>query len=121
MTDLLKMGSEFLAKKRTDFMTTVAVYSRGAAFVAINLTKGKSDFGIIDQEQGFEVESRMADFIGMSADLILSGAVIKPAVGDIITMDDIQYEVLNAPDGLCWRYIGQFETEIRIHTKRITA
>jgi hypothetical protein len=123
MSNTLKTASQWLHDKRKTFMSETAVYTRGLVSIpSIYVTKGKTDFQVVEGDSSMPVEGRLEDFIIHAADLIISGAVVRPLRGDKITLAGIVYEVLDMDGGCgCWKWEDQFNEEIRIHTKRTAA
>lgn len=96
-------------------------FRRGADSVSITATVGATPF-IDEAQDGYTIQWESRDFILSSADLILSGDVVQPQVGDVfeqtIGSDVCTFLVVAPINGQCFRYADAARQTIRIHTKQ---
>ena len=117
--NLLKTGSQFLEAQRKLHMTDEVTYRRGIHSVTLQATQGKSDYTAYD-DNGFEVQSQVTDFLITTADLILNSAMALPEMDDKIVTGLGTFAVLHLGDAGCWRYSDPYGATLRVHTKLIT-
>lgn len=127
MTDLLRIGSDWLEDQRTKHLSRMVIYQRGVTGAGeltaeVAATIGKTEF---DVENGHGVLERIEsrDFLILVADLVLDGQATPPKQGDFVneTNGNVThvYEVL-APGGAPhFRYADPYRKTYRIHTKLI--
>jgi len=123
-TDTLRAGADWLANKRTAFMSHAVTYSRGGDSVSLSTTVGKTEFEQTD-EYGVMMRIEARDFLMLASDLILGGTETEPRSGDRITETDAAsgktfvYEVLSLPGQPPFRYSGAGHNTLRVHTKLV--
>ena len=114
MTDLLRLGSQWLQQQRTAHMTSPVEFCRaGLEPKPVQATIGKTDFELAD-DYGATIEAHMIDFLINADDLGL-----EPQPGDVIVSDSRKYEVMNLGDEGCWRWSDPYRQTYRVHTKDI--
>lgn len=123
MADLLKTGTEWLEQKRSAHMAQTVTYQRGSDFVEVSATVGRTLFQV-EREGGIVEQWESRDFIVATADLVLSGLTVLPAVGDRILEVggalQFTYQVLGPnPSEPPFRYSDSYRMALRIHTKLI--
>ena len=116
MPDMLKQGLAWLARQRTDHMTSEVTYQRASQSpVTLQATFGRTEYDVADQT-GASIRTQVVDFLILAEDL---GGLYPPQRGDIVITDEQQYEVLDLlGDGL-WRWSDPYHNTLRIHTKDI--
>ena len=118
--NMLRNGVTWLnATAKASLSDTVTYRRGGIALVGLQATPGQNDFAI-DGALGVRIESDNQDWIVTASDLILSGAVILPQRGDVISFSSgASYEV-QSPDGQTQPYsLDSTGLRLRIHCKRI--
>ena len=102
----------------------LVVYSRGAATLSgLSGTFGKSEFAAVGGD-GYSLEMIIEDFVLDTADLILEGVTIKPAVRDRIVRtlpsgDTVTYEVFQPNSATKPYRLSAQDLRMRIHLKRV--
>ncbi len=122
MSDLLRLGQAWLAKKLSQFASREIIYRRDDKLVIlqamIGKTKGEQDVG-----DGLVLETEIRDYLIDTKDLVIDGERTLPERGDqIIEIDDglrFIYEVLPVGNQKAWRYSDPYRLKLRIHTKLI--
>jgi hypothetical protein len=119
MSNLLKRGSEFLSAQRTASMSEAVVYRRGEAEITPNATLGRTEYEVIGESIGVDIES--VDFIIRAEDLDFGSGATEPAEGDEIDWekDGATYTHIVRRDasGKHWKHADEFKNDLRIHTK----
>lgn len=119
MPDMLKQGLAWLARQRTDHMTSEVMYQRaGQSPVTLQATFGKTEFDVTDNASGggASIRAHVVDFLMLAEDL---SVLYPPQRGDIIIADRQQYEVLDLMGDGFWRWSDPYHNTLRIHTKDI--
>lgn len=92
---------------------TVSLFREGAAAMSdIPAKEGNSSFRFVD-DYGVSVFYRAKDFIVRTSDL----GDWRPKIGDEVHIGGKVYLVSVPNNEPCWRYRGNDEEQIRIHTK----
>ncbi len=122
MADLLRQGATWLDGQRHAHLTQTVRYQRGADFVELAATIGRTEFEQAD-EYGVLHRIEARDYIIRAADLVLGGETVLPKAGDQICESESGvtqvYEVM-APGGEPpWRYSDPYRVALRIHTKHV--
>ncbi len=122
MTDLLSGGAGWLTDQLQQHVSTPAIYWRGTSAVAINLTRGRSEYQSTDDYGNLVTESTDVTFICARAELNLNGTIINPIAGDrieiVVDRRKLTYEVM--PMGNLKAYKNDAHSEmVRIHTKLV--
>ena len=122
MTDLLQVGSDWLADQLKSHASRSVTYSRGAQSVAVNATIGKTEFEIEDDAGVVQrIESR--DFLIQAADLLLGGSITLPVAGDQIRetqgSNTFVYEVMAPGNEPPYQFSDPYRKLLRIHTKHV--
>jgi len=122
MPDLLKTGSEWLERKRTEHATRTVTYVRGAESVEVAASIGRTVFRL-DKGYGVTEHVEARDYLVLTDDLGLGGAPEFPQAGDRIHEaegdKDFIYEVMAPGNEPCWRYSDPYKQALRIHTKHV--
>jgi len=115
--DMLHRASDWLNGRRAENLSETVVlqyYSDGEKDgdpVTLTATRGRSLFRAEDRF-GVTIRVHSTDFIVIAADLTRF-----PAKGDEIIADGRVFEVLAPNDEPVWRWSGNYQEAIRIHTK----
>jgi hypothetical protein len=122
VADLLRQGAAWLDGQRHTRLTQTMRYLRGADFVELAATIGRTEFEQAD-EYGVLHRIEARDYIIRAADLVLGGETVLPKAGDQIRETEGAvthiYEVM-APGGEPpWRYSDPYRVALRIHTKHV--
>ncbi|HBR20296.1 MAG: hypothetical protein UV78_C0006G0023 [Parcubacteria group bacterium GW2011_GWA2_43_17] len=120
MANILKTGAQWLSDMRIKHISETVTYSRGVITVQVLGTRGVTKFEVAD-ESGMSVYGQIADWIILTADLVLGGILIEPKKGDRIIAQDKTFEVVFLSGDGCWRYSDPHQITMRIHTKEISA
>lgn len=122
MSNLMRMGAEFLSEKRHDHTTESVTYKRGAFSVDLSATIGSTD-SLDNQVEGVVVDTDRVDFIIRVADLVIDGSNTLPRDGDEIVFtngDETRtYQVKPDDQDECYRDCDEFGFDIRVHTTRL--
>ena len=116
---MLDIGATHLAKQRTLFMSSpVTIQRNGETDIAINATKGVSDFSYVD-EYGVDVLSQSKDYIVLASDVTFANPLPKQndIIVEVIEGYTIESEVLSFGNEPHYRFTDSFKKEIRIHTR----
>jgi cytidylate kinase len=123
MADMMKDAMLWLEAQRTEHMTRLVTYQRGAASVVVSATIGRTTFEV-DRTLGIHEEIQSRDYLINAEDLVLDGNQVEPAAGDrIVELDGTKqftYE-LSSPLGNepAWRYSDDYRLTVRCHTKLV--
>ena len=103
-------------------MTRPVIYLRGASFVEVSATVGRTTFEQSDEFGGIQrLESR--DFLIRTGELIRDSEVVLPQAGDRIreTVGNqaFVYEVMAPGSEPPFRYSDPYRKALRIHTKHV--
>ncbi|MCC7407479.1 MAG: hypothetical protein IT442_05370 [Phycisphaeraceae bacterium] len=122
MTDLLALGAAWLDQMRLAHLSQLVTYERGTDSVELAATLGTTSYEVTD-DTGTTVRAQGMDFIVSSGDLMLSGQVAAPRVGDRIrlTQGTTQrvFEVLDLAGSGHYRPCDPTGQMLRIHAKQI--
>jgi len=115
--DMLHRASDWLNSRRAEGLSETVVlqyYSDGekdGSPVTLTATRGRSLFRAEDRF-GVTIRVHSTDFIFLAADLTRF-----PAKGDEIIADGRVFEVLAPNNEPVWRWSGNYNEAIRVHTK----
>lgn len=115
--DMLRSASDWLNSRRTEMLSETVMlqhYSDGEKDgepEVLSATRGRSLFKAEDR-YGVTIRVHSTDFIVVAANLAKF-----PAKGDEIIADGRVFEVLAPNDEPVWRWSGNYQEAIRIHTK----
>ena len=123
MSDLLQVGSDWLAGQLKTHASRPVVYRRGTHAVTVQATVGRTLLKLDDGYGGVRMEWTDRDFLIHAADLVLGGSPTLPERGDVIRETQsgkvFVYEVM-APGGEPpWRWSDVYRKVLRIHTKQV--
>ncbi len=122
MTDLLRIGQNWLAGKLKTHASQSVTYKRDSAETELQATIGRSTYQQDDGE-GIITRSQVRDFLIDASDLVSSSIGSLPRRGDRIHQSDgentIVYEVMSLGGEPPWRFSDPFRLKLRIHTKQI--
>lgn len=122
MTNLLQIGTSWLADQMKTHASIDVTYERGAEQVSVKATVGKTEFEL-DDGSGVIVRVQSRDYLIQAADLVLGGVETLPAAGDLIRETQgaktFVYEVMTPGDEPHYRYSDPFRKLLRIHTKHV--
>jgi hypothetical protein len=117
--DLLAAAEQWLADVHKASVSQTVSYQRGAETVSIQATAGQSDSASVDRS-GMQIAYTGQQWLIQASDLVLSGSVTKPLVGDLITHGGVVYRVAAESSGdRPWQTSGANGTVIRVFTKRV--
>ena len=111
--DYMKEGMQWLARVRAGWRTQEVAYKQGESSYTVHASPGISKYEK-STVGGVTIESSMWDFLINADDF---PAEFEPEPGDVLTMDDKQYEITNFGDDGCFRYCDPYHTTLRIHTR----
>lgn len=115
MVDLFANGLEWLRQQMRDHLSTEITYTPvNASGVTVSATLGRSDREVIN-DLGLVERYEARDFIISPASI--SGL---PQVGDTISHNGQTYKVLPMGDEPHYIFTDPYETQIRVHTKRVS-
>ena len=114
MTNMLNNGLDWLEQNLLGFCSSPVGYKRDSEVLTVDAVFGKTDYEVNDAN-GITVGNFVWDFL-MDAEAL----GLKPAVGDIIVLNEKQYEVSNLSGQGCWRWTGPNQKTYRIHTQEIS-
>ena len=121
---MLYDGIVWLNGQRVDHLSEIVVYTRlGYNPTSLAASIGKTTREILD-ESGQTIEATSIDFLVSSASLILDGSVMKPQIGDLITVTEPngatkQFEVLDLTGQGHYSWSDPRGLVTRIHTKLV--
>jgi hypothetical protein len=123
MTDLLRLGQEWLANQLKTHASRTVIYGRGANQTSVTAIIGRTLLKLEDGYGGVHMQWTDRDFLIPPDELVLNGSQVIPERGDTIRETDngkiYVYEV-NAPGGEpTWRWSDPHRKLLRIHTKQI--
>jgi len=122
VADLLQQASDWLEEKRTQHVSRVVSYARGAQSVDLPATIGKTTFEV-DDGCGVLVRHESRDFLVLAANLKFADTPTLPQRGDRIRETQggtvLVYEVTAPGNEPCWRYSDPYRKTLRIHSKQI--
>ncbi|MCC7350211.1 MAG: hypothetical protein IT446_06545 [Phycisphaerales bacterium] len=118
MADLLRTGSNWLERMRTEHAASEVEYHRPPDAKVVLATFGRTEYEL-ENESGLRTGAMAADFLILADDV--ASPFGHPRPGDWIVADGRRYEVMNLGSGGCWRYSDPFRQTCRIHTKEIGA
>ena len=113
--NMMRSGLAWLNRQRDAFCAETVEYIHYEGeipfAVRLNATRGRT---IFRAEDGYGIVTRVqsVDFIVSASDLVM-----MPEKGDEIVFDGLRYEVLAPNNEPVWRYSGNGEEMVRIHTK----
>ncbi len=113
MSNLLNNGLDWLEQKLLGFCSSPVAYRRNSQTVTVNAVFGKTDYEV-DNESGLRVGSFVWDFVIDAESLGLT-----PEIGDIVVVNNKQFEVMALSGQGCWRWTGPNQKTVRIHTQEI--
>jgi hypothetical protein len=115
--NLLRFGSEWLAKQMGQHTSQCVTYSRGAVTLKIDATRGTSTFDSQDIDGAIHrVDTQ--DFLITDVDKFLA-RFGEPKDGDQIHDGTTEFRVLSPGSEKPYRYSGQHRTVLRIHSKQL--
>jgi hypothetical protein len=128
MSNLLKIGAEYLAGELAAHAAETVTYTRSVAAppeeplpdltADIPAVVGRSEFDI-QQSDGLLLHTNTVDFIIRVEDLVLDETATEPVHGDRITYDGEVYELMPIAGENGWRYTDEHRYAYRIHTKHV--
>jgi len=110
---MLNQGLDWLEQRLLGFCSSPVEYRRDSNTQTVDAVFGKTDIEVEDHT-GITVSSFVWDFL---IDAQTLG--FEPDVGDLIVVNERQYEVMNLSGQGCWRWTGPNRKTYRIHTKDI--
>ena len=113
MTNLLNNGLDWLEQNLLGFCSSPVDYRRDEQSQTLDAVFGKTDYQV-STESGIEVGAFIWDFLIDAESLGLT-----PEVGDLIVVNNKQFEVMNLSGQGCWRWTGPNQKTMRIHTQEI--
>ncbi len=97
MPDMLANGAGWITEQLQQNVSTPAIYRRDTSAVAIDFTRGRSEYQAFDDMGNLVTEVTDATFICGRDKLILNGTIVNPEAGDRIEIKDgrrtLTYEV----------------------------
>jgi hypothetical protein len=122
MPDLLRTGSDWLARQLKAHCSRTVIYRRGEQLVSVVAVIGRSQFEAVS-EDGIVTRFESRDFLIATLDLVLNGTKIEPRRGDRVVEEANgqvhEYEVSAPEQENVYRYCDPFRELMRIHTKRV--
>ena len=119
MADLINGALQWLDGMRHKHATRPVTYSRGPDSITIQATVGRSVFQVLSSEGAVGTVERR-DYIVRAADLVFSGAVTLPQVGDrvreTVGTQVQEYEVVETGQEPHYRKVDPAGTALRVHT-----
>jgi hypothetical protein len=113
MTNMLNSGLDWLEQRLMGFCSSPVEYRRDSDTLTVDAVFGKTDIEVDDQT-GITVSSFVWDFL-IDAETL----AMEPEVGDLIVVNERQFEVMKLAGQGCWRWTGPNRKTYRIHTKQI--
>ena len=113
MSNLLNNGLDWLEQRLLGFCSSPVEYRREAQSQTVDAVYGKTDFEVEDNN-GISVSSFIWDFL-----IDAQGLGLEPESGDIIVVNERQFEVMKLSGQGCWRWTGPNRRTYRIHTKDV--
>ena len=120
MSNILKTGEQWLSDMRKAHMSETITYKRGVTTLQVLGTRGVTKFEVAD-ESGMSVYSQIADWLILTADLVVGNIQIEPKLGDRIIAGGKTFEVVFLSGDGCWRYSDPHQITMRVHTKEVAA
>ncbi len=122
MTDLLRVGSDWLEGRRHDYAARAVTYRRGATSVELAATVGRTEYDV-DTGHGIVERYESRDYLLRTADLVLAGESTTPEAGDrieeVIADQTVVYGVMAPAGEPVWAYSDPGRLTMRVHTKQI--
>ena len=122
MADLLDRASAWLDGMRVKHASRTVTYQRASQSVGVAAGVGRTLFQV-DNGSGVLETFESRDFLILTSDLVLGGAVVLPKAGDRIREGQggatYVYEVLAPGSEPCWRYSDPYRRTLRIHSKQL--
>ena len=119
---MLESAVGWLGDMRSQHLSRAVIYARGAESVELSATLGDTRYELTD-DAGATVQAKATDFIVAADELVLSGAVTKPQIGDRIRLSAgakvLVFEVLDLAGAGHYRPADPFGKALRIHAKQI--
>jgi hypothetical protein len=125
MPDMLASGSAWLDTVCKEQISQTIVIEHGAATSGnVSATVGATLVGF-DLGNGIVQSWQTTDFLIKADDFVVGSVETLPCLGmrinRTISGNDVQFEVLNADDGRCYRYSDDAtRTMLRVHTREIS-
>lgn len=122
MADMLKTATDWLSATLGESAARTIAYTRASASVTIATAQVGRTFFRLNDAGGVRMQYGDRDYILPAAELILSGAVTVPKIGDRISdsVDGKTYEV-RAPQGEpAYRPSDPTGTDWRIHCVKVS-
>lgn len=124
MANMLATGTARLQTLLQRHAATPITYWRGRKSVAFSATKGTTaytedlgDIGVTQHELGDYIFP-----VSLLQTLEVSSSIIEPRAGDVIVESDgSRFEVLSFGGDQPFRYSDPARTQLRVHTKRVSA
>ena len=122
--DLLRKGSNWLARTQGRYATLCVSYGRASSSVTVRAQPGRSEFDLQDQQDGFLTRAQSRDYLIDPCELVLDGVPTEPRSGDRIVETDRDgnqwtYEVRDVAGHPCWRWADEYRNRYRIHVKYV--
>jgi len=121
VTDLLDIGSKWLADQRAASAASLVSYQRGEQSIQLSATPGKP-IAVMSQSavsMAFIEDYTARDWLVSSADMMLDGEQIEPQPGDKIVAGNVTWIVGAEANEKCWRFSDPYGYSMRIHTKQV--
>ena len=120
--NLLEQGSNWLEKKRHDYLSSPVNFVRGGESIPVNATLGRTEFDV-SVDMGITEKYETRDFLVRREDLVILGERVNPKRGDRfhyhIEGQVFIYEVMAPGKEPVYRESDLFKKTLRIHTKLI--
>lgn len=113
MSNLLNNGLDWLEQNLLEHCSGSVEYQRDEQTLTVDAVFGKTDYEV-DDAAGMRVGSFMWDFLIDAESLGMT-----PEVGDLIIVNDRQFELMKLSGQGCWRWTGPNQKTYRIHTREI--
>lgn len=114
--NMLRTASLWLEQQRNQFLSEKIIYRHlglNSVTIEVNAVCGRTIFRT-ENEYGVTIRVFSRDFIISAEEL-----TFIPEKGDEIIYNGLRFEVLAPGDEPVWRWSGNDETALRIHTKEI--
>ena len=123
MTDLLDRAEQRLSDLLATHASRKVRYSRNGREVEVDATVGRSVFESVAPDGMCVVHVETRDYFVQSADLVLDGARVTPAIGDRVREEiggeTVVCEVMTPAGDAHFRWCDPAHTTLRIHTKQV--